>query len=51
MVYMYDKDKGTSVDETIESNLLEYHHDQWESEYLQQQTLFSQKENNLNTPM
>ena len=51
MVYMYDKDKGTSVDKTIESNLLEYHHDQWESEYLQQQTIFSQKENNLNTPM
>ena len=34
----YDKDKGTSIDETILSTLVDYNHDQWESGYLNQQT-------------
>ena len=36
--YVYDKDKGTSVDEHILSTLVDYNHDQWESEYLNQPT-------------
>ena len=34
----YDKDKGTNIDETILSTLVDYNHDQWESGYLNQQT-------------
>lgn len=34
----YDKDKGTSIDETILSTLVDYNHNQWESGYLNQQT-------------
>ena len=40
--YVYDKDKGTSVDEHIVSTLVEYSHDQWESVYLNQQTAAQQ---------
>ena len=36
--YVYDKDKGTSVDDHILSTLIDYNHDQWESLYLKQQT-------------
>ena len=43
MVYVYDKNKGTSVDENIMSGLLEYNHDTWESEYLKQVTDLSDK--------
>ena len=43
-VYVYDKEKGTSVDERIMSALLEYNHNQWESEYFKQQPEFSEKE-------
>jgi len=42
-VYVYDKSKGTSVDENIVSGLLKYNHDRWETKYLQQLTeLFDQ---------
>ena len=34
----YDKDKGTSIDETILSTLVDYNHNQRESGYLNQQT-------------
>lgn len=36
--YVYDKDKGTSVDDHILSTLIDYNHYQWESLYLKQQT-------------
>ena len=48
---MYDKNKGTSVDENIVSGLLEYNHDSWESEYLKQLTDFSDKVTESNAPM
>ncbi|XP_068739054.1 uncharacterized protein [Montipora capricornis] len=35
--YVYDKDKGTSVDKQILSTLIDYSHDQWQSTYLKQQ--------------
>lgn len=48
---MYDKNKGTSVDENIVSSLLEYNHDSWETEYLKQLTEFSDKVTESNAPM
>ena len=40
--YVYDRVKGTSVDEHILSTLIDYNHDQWESIYLKQQTAAQQ---------
>ena len=51
LVYVYDKNKGTSVDENIVSGLLEYNHDSWETEYLKQLTEFSDKVTESNAPM
>ena len=31
--YRYDKDRGTRVDDTITSSILEYYHDHWERLY------------------
>lgn len=36
--YVYDKDKGTSVDEHTLSTLVDHNHYLWESEYLNQPT-------------
>ena len=51
LVYVYDKNKGTSVDKNIMSGLLEYNHDTWESEYLKQVTDLSDKVTESNAPM
>ena len=47
---MYDKNKGTSVDENIVSGLFECNHDSWETEYLKQLTDFSDKVTESNAP-
>ena len=43
LVYVYDKNKGTSVDENTVPGILEYNHGSWESEYLKQLIDFSNK--------
>ena len=51
LVYVYDKNKGTSVDENIVTGLLEYDHDSWEAEYLNELSDFSDKVTESNAPM
>ena len=38
LMYVYDKDKGTSVDERTLFALLKYDHDEWEKTYLAKMT-------------
>lgn len=51
LVYVYDKNKGTSVDENIVTGLLDYNHDSWEAEYLNELSDFSDKVTESNAPM
>lgn len=50
-MYVYDKSKGTSVDENIVSGLLKYNHDSWETKYLQQLTELSDQMTESNAPI
>lgn len=45
LAYKYDDKKGTSIrEDTLPPPLLEYNHDEWETEYLKEETKFSGKE-------
>ena len=47
--YCYDKTKGTYVDDSILSALVEYNHDQWEITYLEEKGKFSETESSTVT--